>query len=254
MDIYMSNMRDRRIAASDEYLDGSERRERTQFNDSTRENISTPRRGRFIYGRGSAARRASYSRPATFNVTRYSFSRDVDQITTIILHSTGGRDFDNLPDRTQDSNRNSYHRIDEIIAHFVICQDGSIVYTHDIENVLNCAGGGKGIDIEFAGSFDESNRLSEEAISSGRALVSQLKYKILNNLRFIHPHGQVQRGERGGRGNGGKYDTCSGPDVWVNVGQWSVDNMGLTSDSTDSGYPNHGISSRQSDSHFLVNI
>ncbi len=250
----MPGLRDRRIAASDEYLDGSERRERALFNDSGRVDPLRLRRGRFIYGRGTAPRRASQRRDVNFDVNRFAFSRPTDNITTIVLHSTRGRDFNDLPPLSQDNNRRSYHRIDEVIAHFVICQDGSIVYTHDIQYVLNCAGGGKGIDIEFAGNFSMSNRLSVSAIRSGRALISQLKYKILNNLSFIHPHGQVQQGVHGGRGNGGKFDICSGPDVWVNVGQWAVENLQLTCETTDQGYPNHGISEVQTDSAYRQDI
>ena len=174
MDIHITGMRDRRIAASDEYLDGSERGERNRFFSVKQRTL--PQRGRFIYGRRTAARQASQLRPENFDVTRYAFSRSPDEISTIVLHSTRGRDFNDLPAISQDNLRRSYHRIDEVIAHFVICQGGNIVYTHDIEYILNCAGGSKGIDIEFAGKFDQDNRLSESAIKSGRVLIEQLKY------------------------------------------------------------------------------
>lgn len=136
-----------------------------------------------------------------------------------------------------------------------------MVYTHDIQYILNCAGKHKGIDIEFDGMFphDETvtastNRLSTHAINSGRALISELKLKYLNNLNFIHPHGQVQSGPRGGRGNGGKFDLCSDPDVWVNVGEWAARSLGLTCETTDSGYPNHTISELQSNPAYRQTI
>ncbi len=253
----LGRFRDRRIAASDEYLDGSESRERRLYN-SVPAGDRQPRRalsGRFIYGLGTPQRRLSQLRPRSFNVTSRAFARTPEQITTIVLHSTRGRAFQatDLPNPMQDTHRGSYHRVDEIIAHFVIFQDGTVVYTHDIQYILNCAGKRKGIDIEFAGRFshDEtissgSERLSTEAILSGRALIRELKLKYLNNLNYIHPHGQVQSGARGGRGNGGKFDICSGPDVWVNVGEWAVNTLGLTCETTDSGYPNHTISELQS--------
>ena len=257
MDIHSLRMRDRRIAASDEYLDGDERRERRLFEAHEGPwEARRPHSGRFIYGLGSRARLASQRRPATFDVTRLGFAREPEDITTVVLHSTAGPEFSfaDLPDASGDTVRDGEpHRIDEIIANFVIFQDGTITYTHDVQNILSVAGGGKGIDIELAGAFTHdttitpgTRRLNPAAIRSGRELLTELKLKFLPNLRFIHPHGQVQRGSRGGPGNGGKYDSCSGPDVWVNVGEWAVANLGLTAASTDQGYPNHGISERQS--------
>ena len=146
--------------------------------------------------------------------------------------------------------------MDEIIANFVVFRDGTVVYTHDVEFILSVAGGSKGIDIEFAGSFPNGDtvtvstpRLSHGAIRVGRQLISQLKV-VLRNLRYIHPHGQVQQGEE----PGGKFHSCPGPDVWVNVGQWAVNNLGLISDPTDRGYPNHRISSRQSYPAYLQTL
>jgi hypothetical protein len=57
------------------------------------------------------------------------------------------------------------------------------------------------------------------------------------SIRFIHPHGQVQR-------SGGKYDTCCGPDIWMNVGEWCATHLSMTTDTTDR-YTNNGISPQQ---------
>ena len=264
MDIHIPGLRDRRVAASDEYLDGSERRERELFN--AHEGPWDPRNahtGRFIYAGGSRPRLASQRRPLGFDASRTGFNRISEQISTIILHSTTGREFsvDDLPAQSQDSNRISYHRVDEIIAHFVILQDGTIVYTHDVRHPLNDAGGRKGIDIEFAGDFPHTvtitpgtTRLTFEAIGAGRRLVRYLA-SVIQPLYYIHPHGQVQRGPRGGRGNGGKFDSCPGPDVWVNVGEWAVEHLHLIADEVDnSHYPNHGISELQSNPAYRQNI
>jgi N-acetylmuramoyl-L-alanine amidase len=248
MDILLPGIRDRRIAASDEYLDGSERTEREQFLATPGWARNRPTRGRFIFGAGTLERRLSEDRPIGFNLPRGHVDRSPSQITTIILHSTAGPEFsaDALPARSTDGDRGSYHRVDEIIAHLLVFQDGTIVYTHDIELILSDAGGRKGIDIEFAGSFPNdlavqasAARLRPTAIQQGRRLVKYLK-SLLPHLRYIHPHGQVQRGRSG------KLDSCPGPDVWVNVGEWAVEYLGLTSHDPDHGYPNHGISRRQS--------
>jgi hypothetical protein len=263
MDVHIPGLRDRRVAASDQYLDGNESRERGLFN--THRGPWDPRdahTGRWIYGGGSRPRLASQRRPLGFEVTRIGFDRIPEHISTIILHSTAGSEFSagDLPAPEQDSSRGSDHRVDEIIAHFVVFQDGTIAYTHDVQYVLNDAGGRKGIDIEFAGDFPHTEtiapgatRLTREAIGAGRRLVRYLA-SVIRSLLHIHPHGQVQRGRRGGRGNGGKFDSCPGPDVWVNVGAWAVEHVHLIADEVDPYYPNHGISALQSNPAYRQDV
>ena len=165
MDITIAGLRDRRIAASNEYLDGSERRER-RLHESALSGATTPRArrqanarahgsARWIYGRGSVARRTSRRRSGTFDITRVDYDRPPESISTIILHSTSGNPFtaDDLPPSTSDNTRGNYHRTNEIIAHFLVLRDGTIVYTHDVQYWLNDAGGRAGIDIEFCGRF-----------------------------------------------------------------------------------------------------
>jgi len=263
LNVYIPGIRDRRIAASDQYLDGNERQERILFNAHERPwNPRNAYTGRWIYGAGSRPRLASQRRPLGFDVTRIGFDRIPEQISTIILHSTAGPEFSvgDLPVSGQDSNRTSDHRVDEIIAHFVILQDGTIIYTHDVQYTLNCAGGRKGIDIEFAGDFPNTEtiapgatRLTYEAIGAGRRLVRYLA-SVIRPMLHIHPHGQVQRGRRGGRGRGGKFDSCPGPDVWVNVGEWAVEHVHLIADEVDSYYPNHGISELQRNPAYRQNV
>lgn len=263
MDIHIPGLRDRRIAASDQYLDGRESDERRLFlAQQGPRNPTEAETGRWIYGEGSRPRLAAQRRPVGYDVTRIDFDRIPEDISTIILHSTTGNAFssEDLPVPERDSDRASDHRTDEIIAHFVILLDGTILYTHDVQYVLNDAGGRKGIDIEFSGHFPHTRtippgalRLSRDAIRSGRRLVRYLASTI-QPLLYIHPHGQVQRGSRGGPGRGGKFDSCPGPDVWVNVGEWAVDHIHLIADEVDSYYPNHGISALQSNQAYRQNV
>lgn len=187
-------------------------------------------------------------------------------IQVIILHSTSGPGF--LPssrneypaDPSVDAQRRSDHRIDHIAAHFVVINDGTIFYTHDVEFLSRSAGGRAGIDIEFAGLFSLAHRLSTSAIRSGRELIRGLKVAI-PTIRYIHPHGQIQHKLMSGQACGGstgvrcgKLDSCPGPDVWVNIGEWAARRWALTTDPPLASYQNNGISAAQRDSRFDQHI
>ncbi len=230
MNIYVPGMRDRRTAAADE--------------------THAPSAGggpRPIYGRGTSARRMSESRRA-FDVRRATFNRAPTDINTVILHQITAFHPAPLPGEATDGDIHSDHSLDHVIAHFVVRATGEIIYTHDVQFILNSVSGRHGVDIEFEGGYGnqttpQGTRLSRQAILSGQRLLRWLD-AYLPNLRYIHPHGQIQ-----GRGRG-KHDSCPGPDVWVNVGQWAVANLGLVSDRPHHSYPNHGISPAQTNPNY----
>ena len=182
-----------------------------------------------IYGRGSIARRSG---PPSAESAR--FDRGFASIRAVVLHQTAGSTFMSerqaLPAEERDQQRRSRHRIDRITAHFVVLQTGSVIYTHDVRYILNDAGGRNGIDIEFCGRFANSRspsgeRLTAEAIRSGRNLLWSLNSN-LPALDYVHPHGQIQAPDSEGRHN--KLNSCPGPDIWVNVGEWAVRELGLS--------------------------
>lgn len=222
MDIRSAVIRDRRGAAGDEAISVA---------------------GARIYGRGSHARGGG--------AAGVSGDRPPQQITTIVLHQTAGAMIRGDAITSLDSAVASHHRVDRIAAHFVITVDGQAIYVHDVEFVMNNAGGRRGIDIEFCGRYGSSrepsgNRLTHEAIRVGRQLVKDLRAAI-PTIRHIHPHGQVQSTPASHDAEPGpKYHSCCGPDVWVNVGMWAETTLGLLTAATAPGYPNHGISPRQS--------
>lgn len=227
MDIYVPGMRDRRIAASDEShssgVQGGARRP--------------------IFGSGTAARRSGDAAHGAFDLRRYRTGRDPRIISTVVLHQTAVAAVRSLPPVATDHDIGSEHVFDHMIAHFVVCADGAIVYTHDVEHILNDAGGRFGIDIEFEGDFGNAPepaepRLGMAAIEAGRRLLLWLD-GYLPSLSHIHPHGQVQRGA------GGKLHSCCGPDIWMNIGEWAVRRLGWICDTPVASYPNHGISPRQ---------
>jgi hypothetical protein len=225
MDIRSQIIRDRRIAAGDEH-------------------VSTA--NRHIYGVGSVARgRGAAGRAFT--------DRRPEQITTIVLqHQTDGPAFESSTVLSADGSLASAHRIDRIATPFIVTADGVPVYLRDVEFILSNAGGRRGIDIEFCGSFGTSTvpsgpRLRPEQIRAGRRLLKDL-VNAIPTIRHIHPHGQVERLAAGSdRAYGVKYHSCSGPDVWVNVGMWATDprTLGLSTTPAPNTYPDHGISPRQ---------
>jgi N-acetylmuramoyl-L-alanine amidase len=221
MDFHSALIRDRRVAASDEALSVA---------------------GSQIFGRGSNAR--------GYGTAGRASDRQPSQISTIILHQTAGAMVHGLDVISADDQVRSRHRVDRIAAHFVVTVDGQVFYLHDIEYIMNNAGGRRGIDIEFCGRYGAAPvpsgaRLSSASIAAGRKLV-RLLMESVPSIRHIHPHGQVQATPAShDREPGPKFHSCCGPDIWVNVGMWAAATLGLATDTTAAGYPNHGISPRQ---------
>ena len=252
MDIVCAGMRDRRIAASEETVSvrGPESR--------------VYRTGSVAFTRGAHGARALGDQPARYD-------REPGDIRAIILHQTSGASFTTgraarrLPAEADDARMRSDSRIDQIAAHFVVLQNGTIFYTHDVQYWIDSAGGRQGIDIEVAGSFpasrtpDPTRRLPEDAIRALRGLITALCQQ-LPAITHIHPHGQIQSvdiirvdGRRVAAACGGpdstnpcdKIISCPGPDIWVNVGQWACQprpvGLGLISATPLAPYQNNGI-------------
>lgn len=235
--------RDRRFAAADQLWDDHDSSDALGVargrilapmgDDERRDYLRTHRGPRYIYSWRSLPFRDPTERGDLQRLIEHERANIPTRgITRIVLHQTTGAALTeaDLPGRETDAQVESHHRVDEIIAHFVVMQDGTVVYTHDVAFGLNDAGATHGIDIEFAGRFPgdpehTTVRLSEDAILAGRALIYCLKDHIPSITR-IHPHGQLQAAKR---------RSCPGPDVWVNVGMWALDHpvMGLSSESSE---------------------
>lgn len=214
--------------------------------------------GEYIYGTGTRARRASESAAGQhgFNAARIGGNRTASRIVTVILHLTGGHTEPGNEPPPGDAVTDAY--LDHINAHFVVLNNGNIYYLRDLSHTLNNCGGGTGIDIEFAGRFgltrgrrpapdpeDSAGRLSPTAIRSARLLLVRLRAAV-PSIGYIHPHGQFQRN---------KHDTCCGPDVWMNVGEWAAENLHLRTDTPSRfhahAYTDLGISGQQRNYAYL---
>jgi hypothetical protein len=235
MHIKIPGLRDRRIAAADE---------------------NRTRNRREIYAAGTPARRLSQRHPLGFDARQAAFSRSLTQIDRVFLHQTEFFTEYPLPREERDRDMADDHRLDVVIAHFVVRRDGTILYTHDVEFILNSISGRSGIDIEFEGHYNvppETTpppshpwppRLSPAAIQSGRRLLealNDLRSGAISNAQYlsiqsIHPHGQF---------NSRKRNSCPGPDIWTNVGEWAMRRFRWISGRALPGYANLGISEHQ---------
>ncbi len=115
-------------------------------------------------------------------------------------------------------------------AHFAILPNGRIMQLHPISALLYASNGFNrtSVAVEFAGNLPDArgrywrpdtfgrNKLTQAQIAAGRFLIKYLISKI--GLKRIHAHRQAA----------GSRLNCPGPDIWYYVGQWAVDNLGLS--------------------------
>ena len=122
--------------------------------------------------------------------------------------------------------------------HFAILPDGRILQLHPLQAYTAASNGfnAGSVAVEFAGNFPNTkgkwwmskdlktdaqrkanqNQVTPQQIESGRYLVQYLKRTM--GLKTILAHRQ----------SSGTRENDPGPDIWYNVGQWAVDNLGLS--------------------------
>lgn len=122
--------------------------------------------------------------------------------------------------------------------HFAILPDGRILQLHPLQALTGASNGFNpgSVAVEFAGNFPNTkgkwwldkdlrteaqrkanqNQVTPQQIESGRYLVQYLKRTM--GLRMILAHRQ----------SSGTRENDPGPDIWYNVGQWAIDNLGLS--------------------------
>lgn len=239
-------LNDRRIAASDEYR--TRNRRAIYLHDIIRgPSIGT--------SRGEVIRQP---RQRGYDIrTSHLRRRDLTTIRRVILHQTGemlaGPTLFPSPDFREDN-----HRLDVVIAHFVIRSTGEVLYTHDAQLVLNgTAALRDSIEIEFHGSFNNHNfrrsqtelqvaeqddRVDPVQLLAARNLLRWLAYSSGMAITSIHPHQQYSPESR---------PNCPGPDIWVNVGEWALREFDWN---TNTGRRGRVISERISNPLFSQNI
>jgi N-acetyl-anhydromuramyl-L-alanine amidase AmpD len=117
----------------------------------------------------------------------------------------------------------------KMAPHFAILPDGRILQLHPILSLTGASNGfnAGSVAVEFAGNFPDTrgrwwhgeengrDRVTPAQIEAGRYLVRYLIRTM--GLREILAHRQ----------SSGTRDNDPGPDIWYQVGQWAIDNLGL---------------------------
>lgn len=133
------------------------------------------------------------------------------------------------------------YKYKKVTAHYIITPNGTIAQLHPVTAYLNAANGFNegGISIEFAGNLPTQpqsddpkhfwnpeemgmDQLTPAQVKAARWLLQYLQDEVLPDLGLgltvVVAHRQ----------SGEERQNDPGPDVWANVGQWAVDNMGLS--------------------------
>lgn len=137
-------------------------------------------------------------------------------------------------------------RYRRVTAHYIVTPNGTIAQLHPVHARINAAHGFNrgGVSIEFAGNLPSepmsidpddyykpdkfgADQLTVEQVKAGRWLLTYLRDHVHPSLGFELTTVLAHRQSSGDRGND------PGPDVWSNVGQWAVDNMGLSDGGED---------------------
>jgi peptidoglycan hydrolase-like protein with peptidoglycan-binding domain len=114
-------------------------------------------------------------------------------------------------------------------AHFAILSDGRILQLHPISAMLWSSNGfnAGSVAVEFAGNFPNTagkwwegakfgrDRATPAQLDAGRYLIGYLKRTM--GLTHVLAHRQ----------SSGTRENDPGPDVWYNVGQWAIENVGM---------------------------
>jgi hypothetical protein len=118
----------------------------------------------------------------------------------------------------------------KMAPHFAILPDGRILQLHPILSLTGASNGFNhgSVAVEFAGNFPDyrgnwwhgiengRNQVTPAQIEAGRYLVRYLMRTM--GLKQILAHRQ----------SSGTRDNDPGPDIWYHVGQWAIENLGLS--------------------------
>ncbi len=158
--------------------------------------------------------------------------RSIALVDSVVLHQMAF---------SRGSDLNKYLKVR---VHYIIMPDGKIGQLYPDTALLWASNGfnKRSVAIEFAGNFPNTkgkcylpnkfgcHQLTDAQVQAGRCLLAALKNK-LPNMRYVFAHRQSNIN----RAND------PGPDIWYQVGEWAIKNLGYHPDSrkikTGSGQP-----------------
>jgi hypothetical protein len=168
-------------------------------------------------------------------------TRNLRTVYALILHQTDG------------SQRTDPRAFNNVTAHYVVMANGKILQLHPNSAYLSASDGfnSYSIAVEFTGTFPNTrnncgkiqkgknkgkkrrcHKVTQAQVDAGRYLVRHLVKKL--GLTHVFAHRQAS----GFKGND------PGPDIWYNVGQWAVENLGLNDGGPGFAIPNKRISKK----------
>ncbi|WP_304454939.1 peptidoglycan recognition family protein [Nocardiopsis sp. YSL2] len=145
--------------------------------------------------------------------------RPADTVYALVLHQMAFRR----------SPRRGPGRYDKVTAHYIITESGRLAQLHPVTTYLYASNGfnSGSVAVEFSGNLPSvrgrcwspdthgCHELTQAQVSAGRGLLRHLVREI--GLTHVLAHRQAS----------GSRTNCPGPDIWYNVGQWGVDELGL---------------------------
>jgi len=157
--------------------------------------------------------------------------RNLNNVWALVLH--------HMAFKRRDKKKNDYSQPESYLstrAHFCILFDGRIIQLHPVSRMIwhsNCTSPGS-VGVEFEGNFPktdgtwwypkdkETGRITardedyptKAQVEAGRFLIQYLQ--AVNGLREVLAHRQSSKDR----------SSDPGPDIWYNVGQWAVSNLG----------------------------
>jgi hypothetical protein len=157
-------------------------------------------------------------RTSTADPGRVEGTRNASNVYAVVLHqmafSRGSRE----------------GAFDSVKSHYAVLRSGTVLYLHRAEDYLYASNGFNrySVAIEFEGNFrDDRNRWwssdthgrhqpTAAQILAGRELVTHLRDTL--GLTHVYAHRQAKSAK----------PNCPGPQIWYNVGDWAVRNLGLS--------------------------
>lgn len=161
------------------------------------------------------------------------YKRDASSIKGVVIHQTGF----NWDDHNVNWNNTN--------AHGVVTREGNVIIIHD--PIIRLTHGSNDANEEFITLEHEGNYKSingkcfmpEKFGCDNAPTVAQIEAsrKLISNFKMSYPNfseitGHIQWDK--------EKSNCPGPQIWYNIGEWTIKNLGLKNGPTSDWYDDRG--------------